>query len=263
MKYALITGASSGMGAVYADRLARLGYGIVAVSNRREENDAAARRLSERYRTDVHAIYADLTERDAAQRLYDIAAERGLEIEILISNAGMLLFSQLSNTSPQNLDRITALHCRTPMQLCRLFGSDMQRRGRGYILIVSSATAYMPYPTISHYAATKAFLRSFACSLWYEMRPCGVGVTALFPGAVDTPLYSLDEKHRRRLRRCGVMISPEKVVDKALGAMFRRRRRCIPGWFNSVTTAICALLPAHALLPILRLPPVKRLLARL
>lgn len=251
------------MGAVYADRLARLGYGIVAVSNRKEENEATARRLKERYGVDVHAIYADLTERDSAQRLYDIAAERGLEIEILISNAGMLLFSQLSNTSPQNLDRITALHCTTPMQLCSLFGSDMQRRGKGYILVVSSSTAYMPYPTISHYAATKAFLRSFACSLWYEMRPYGVGVTALFPGAVDTPLYSLDEKYRRRLRRCGVMISPEKVVDKALEAMFRRRRRCVPGWFNSATTALCALLPAHALLPVLRLPPVKRLLARL
>lgn len=263
MNYALITGASSGIGLEYARQLAAKGYNLVIVSNREEENCRVASELTAQYGIETLPLYADLAQADAAQQLYDWCHERNLEIEILVNNAGMLLFSTLEHTDPARIDVLLNLHCTTPTHLCRLFAADMKARGRGYILIMSSIAAWLPFPTISLYGASKVYLRSFAQSLWYEMREYGVSVTAVFPSAVDTPLYNLGEKPRRWLRRFGAMMSAETLARKALRAMFRHRRRCIPGLLTKVEYAICALLPAHALLPVLKLPVVKRLLAKL
>jgi short-subunit dehydrogenase len=262
MKYALITGASSGMGREYARQLAAMGYGIVVVSNDEEGNNRVANELTQRYGVRAVPMYADLTQANSAERIYNDVVTQGIEIEILISNAGMLLFSQLEHTPSERIEQIVSLHCTTPTQLCRLFAIDMRRRGRGRILIVSSITAWAPYPTISHYAATKAYLKSFGESLWYELRGTGVSVTTVFPSAVDTPFYNLDEKMRRRLLRCGVMMRSEEVVRKALTAMFRSRKRSLPGFITKLEAAICAVLPSWVLLLVMKLPAVKRVLER-
>lgn len=263
MNYALITGGSSGIGREYARQLAAKGWNLIIVSNREEDNARVAEELTAQYGIKAEPLYADLTEKDAAEKIYDHVQRMGIEVEVLINNAGMLLFSQLCNTPAEQLERIIALHCATPTKLCQLFANKMAERGGGYILIMSSITAWTPYPTISHYAATKCYLRSFAQSLWYEMRARGVSVTAVFPSAVDTPFYDLDDKMRRWLLRCGVMLSAESVARKALRAMFRGRRRCLPGFITKVEAAICWLLPAWALLPILKIPAVKRILERI
>ena len=262
MKCALITGASSGMGEEYARQLAAKGYNIVVVSNDDEGNRRVACELSQTYNVWAEPMYADLTQPQSAEQIHQKVVSRGLEVEIFISNAGMLLFSQLERTSSERIEQIVALHCTTPTLLSRLFAQDMRKRGRGRIMIVSSITAWTPYPTISHYAATKAYLRSFAESLWYEMRGSGVSVTTVFPSAVDTPFYSLDAKMRHRLLRCGVMMSAQSVVSKALKAMFKSRRRCLPGVVTKLEAAICAILPSCMLLPILKLPKVRQILDR-
>ena len=129
-------------------------------------------------------------------------------------------------------------------RLCRLYGEEMRRRGEGYILVMSSATAWMPYPTIAAYAATKSFLRTFARSLNFEFRKYGVRVTGVFPGAVDTPLYDLDAACRRRLLRGGVMSAPQEVAQHGLRALFRGRGSCIPGVFTKICVCVCRLVPA-------------------
>ena len=99
MTYALITGSTSGIGAEYARQLASLGYGIVVVSNRREENLQMAAHLRSRYGVETLPIYADLTRSEAAREIYDYVHQMGIEVEILVCNAGMLLFSTLCRTS--------------------------------------------------------------------------------------------------------------------------------------------------------------------
>lgn len=263
MDYALVTGASSGMGLQYALQLASRGYGIIAVSNRHEDNLHAARMIEGEYPgTDVRVMDEDLSDPLSAERIYSAVKGWGLDVEVLVSNAGILLFSTLDRTDVLSVDRIIGLHCITPARLVRLFGHDMIARGHGYILLVSSATAWMPYPTISLYGATKAFLKSFSRSVWFEMRRYGVGVTAVFPGAVDTPLYRLSDSRRALFRRLGIMQSPEKTVETALKAMFRKRYRCIPGLFSRLAVLICAAVPPAALLPVLWMKPVKRILDR-
>lgn len=258
--WALVTGASSGIGAAFSRQLAEEGWNLVMVSNRAEECDRMAVQLHENYGVETKALCIDLTLPDAAERLYALCRAEGVEVDVFINNAGMLLFGVLERSNPEQVERIVALHCATPTQLCRLFGAEMAARGRGYILLVSSITAWMPYPTVSAYAASKAYLKSLGQSLWYEMRGRGVGVTTLFPSAVDTPLYDLDERMRCRLRRLGLMLTPEEVARKGLKALFARRRRIIPGFWAKGLVVVCALLPAWALLPVLKLPIVKRIM---
>ena len=262
MSYALITGASSGIGRCYAKEMAHRGYNIVAVSNQEEALSNLRSELVSAYDVVVETICCDLAREEAAQQLYERCKAEGWQVDVLICNAGMLLFSTLVHTEPARLNTIIALHCTTTTLLCRYFGEDMKRRGAGHILIMSSATAWLPYPTISHYAATKAYLKSFGQSLWYEMRGRGVSITTLFPSAVDTPFYNLDDKMRRRLLWWGLMLSAEDVARKALRAMFRRRRKCLPGFWTKLEAAVCALLPAWVLLPIMKIPAVKKILER-
>ncbi|MBR0332442.1 MAG: SDR family NAD(P)-dependent oxidoreductase, partial [Alistipes sp.] len=178
-EYALITGASSGIGLEYARQLAAEGYNLILVGNQADENCRVAESLASQYGVRTLPIYADLAREGAAEELYARVGE--LPVEVLISNAGMLLFSTLAHTPAPSLEKIIALHCTTPTLLCRLFAEQMLLRGRGHIVLMSSITAWTPYPTISHYAATKTYLKSFADSLWCELREKGVSVTAVFP----------------------------------------------------------------------------------
>lgn len=263
MKYALVTGSTSGLGAATAHRLASLGYSIVVVSNRQQENQLMAEQLRSRYGVEAIAVYADLQREEAAREIFDYLCEQDIEVEVLVSNAGALLFQSLVRTDANAIAELVRLHCTTPTLLCRLFAEQMQQRGRGHILIVSSITAWTPYPTISHYAATKAYLRSLGQSLWYELRSSGVSVTTIFPSAIDTPLYNLDEKMRRHLLRVGLMLSAEDVARSSVRAMLRRRRRHFPGLWTKVEAAVCAALPSWALLPVMKIPAIKRLLEKI
>ena len=263
MKFTLITGASSGIGLCYAEQFAAKGENIIVVSNQRERNEEVVADLKQRFGIEAIALYADLSKADSAEQIYEWCKDRDYEISTLVSNAGILQFGMFLHTKPSMADFINNLHCVTPSKLCRLFGEDMCSRGEGRILIMSSMTAWTPFITVSYYAATKAYLKSFAQSLWYEFRPYGVTVTTVYPGAVDTPLYSLDVKQRKWLRAFGVMMSADKLAKAGIIALERGRRTTIPGVFTKIAVGACYLLPAHALLPILKIPVIKRILAKL
>ena len=119
----------------------------------------------------------------------------------------------------------------------------MKRRGHGYILNVSSMAAKIPAPGITVYAATKAYLKSFSKSLYFEMRPYGVVVTVVCPGAIATPLYKLDAAKLRLGVRIGLIGTPEWLVRRALRGMFRKRRVVKPGLMNYYLPPLVALLP--------------------
>ena len=263
MKFTLITGASSGIGLCYAEQFAAKGENIIVVSNQKERNEEVAAELKQRFGVEAVALYADLSQADSAKHIYEWCKEHDYEVSTLVSNAGILQFGMFLHTKPSMAEFITNLHCVTPSKLCRLFGEDMCSRGEGRILIMSSMTAWTPFITVSYYAATKAYLKSFAQSLWYEFRPHGVTVSTVYPGAVDTPLYSLDVKQRKWLRAFGVMMSAEKLAKAGIRALERGRRTAIPGLFTKIVVLVCRFLPAHALLPILKIPVIKRILAKL
>lgn len=262
MNYALITGASSGIGRCYANELAKRGYNIIAVSNQQKELEIVTAELRETYNITAHHIFADLAAPNAAKSIFDRCEAEGWQVDILICNAGMLLFSTLTRTEPKRLETIIGLHCTTTTLLCRYFGEAMKERGKGRILLMSSSTAWLPYPTISHYSATKAFIKSLSFALWYELHRHGVSVTAVFPGAVDTPFYNLKPSWRKAFVSLGIMHHPETIARRGVRAMIHGRRRLVPGLFTKIVVAVCAILPARVLDVMLRIPPVTKLLNR-
>ena len=262
MNYALITGASSGIGRCYAHELAKRGYNIIAVSNQQQELEAVVDELHATYNVAAHYIYADLAASDAAESIFNRCKEEGWQVDILICNAGMLLFSTLLRTDPKRLKTIVDLHCTTTTLLCRYFGEAMKERGMGRILLMSSSTAWLPYPTIAHYGSTKAYIKSLAFALWYELHSHGVSVTAVFPGAVDTPFYNLKPSLRKWFVRLGIMHRPETIARRGTRAMMWGMRRLTPGLFTKLVVVICAILPARVLDIFLHIGPIKRLLNR-
>jgi short-subunit dehydrogenase len=262
MNYALITGASSGIGRCYAHELARRGYNIIAVSNQEHELAAVAEELRTTYNITAHHIYTDLATADAAKSIFDRCEAEGWQVEILVCNAGMLLFSTLLRTEPKRLETIVALHCTTTTLLCRYFGEVMKQRGKGRILLMSSSTAWLPYPTIAHYGATKAYIKNLAFALWYELHRHGVSVTAVFPGAVDTPFYNLRPTWRKWFVRLGIMHRAETIARRGIRAMMCGRRRLTPGLFTKFVVVVCAILPARVLDALLHIPPITKLLNR-
>ena len=143
--------------------------------------------------------------------------------------------------------KMLALHVLTPTRLCLLFGQDMRRQRHGYILNMSSVTAWLAYPGINVYGATKRYLKNFSRGLHTELRDYGVYVTAVCPGAVDTDLYNLNEKLRRRLVRSGIMLPPGKLARKAVRALFRGKAVLVPGLLNRLALPFIGLIP-HSLI---------------
>lgn len=242
---ALITGGGSGIGLEYARQLAGRGYNLALVSNREEELKTTADALGRDYGVKVHVLTADLARHGAAQCVVDWCDREGLEPEILVNNAGMFFMEYLDENNLDKVSAMMALHVEAVTQLSVLFGSRMKAAGHGHILNMASMTAWIPAPGIAVYSASKAYLVSFGKGLSYELKPYGVNVTTVCPAAIDTGLYPLGDKLRRRLRRIGIVKSPEWLVKRALRGMFRGRRLMRPGPLNHLVPFIISLCPAR------------------
>ena len=244
-KTALITGAASGIGFAFADHLARQGYDIFAVDIQEDKLINAVEVLKNNYPVEVHYLSLDLSVIDAAETVYQFCHENNIEIHILISNAGRLVFDAITDIETGKYNSILQLHVNTPAKLCRLFGADMKTRREGYILTMSSLSAWMPYPYLSLYASTKKFLRTFSQSIHFEFSRYNVGVTTVCPGAVDTGLVPLKPSLRKLAKGLGIMITPDKLVKRALKKMFRKKTTYIPGIINKVALPLLLALPVR------------------
>ena len=241
MRYALVTGAASGMGRIYARRLAQRGYNLVLVDINAAGLDETASMIGEEVK--VLSIIQDLSLMDAADRIYERTEAEKCEVEVLVNNAGVMFCQGLAETSEKMLNVIMMVHMNTPLMLCRKYVGAMKERGCGYILNISSLAAWMIWPGIGMYGCTKRFVRHYSRELRTECRKTGVSVTNAYFGAVDTPLVPLKESLRRLARGLSVMIRPEKAVEKALKATFARRRGVMPGLLNKIFKPLCLIMP--------------------
>lgn len=188
--------------------------------------------------------WADLTAADAAEVLHGWCVAEGLLPDVLVCNAGMFFFGELSPEKTGTVQAMLDLHIRVNTRLCLLFGEEMKRRGSGRIIIVSSMAARLPVPGITIYSATKAYLLSFGKSLWFELKPYGVKVTTVCPAAIATPLYRLKPSLMELGVKLGVIHTPKWLVRRALRASERGRRVIRPSLMNAYLPALIALLPA-------------------
>ena len=240
---ALVTGGTSGMGWEYCQQLAARGCNVLMVSNQREELTTLPKELSERYGVKAWGLYIDLAADSAADSVWSHCREQQLEIDILINNAGMFFFHELDATTHDKALAMLRLHIMTPTRLAMLFGEAMKARRRGHIVNMSSMTAQLPTPGTTVYSATKAYLKSFSKSLYFEMRPYGVGVTTVLPAAVATPLYRLKPGLVKLGVTVGLIRTPNWLVRRALRGMLRRRHVVKPGLMNYLLPILIKLLP--------------------
>lgn len=229
---ALVTGASSGIGLMYAKELARQGHDLIIVSNQEAELATTKEDVEKEFGVKVVSVYKDLTSPTAAEELHTFCVGNNLEVDILINNAGVFFFNYLINTPLKRIELMLNLHVLNVTRMTRIFGEDMAKRGRGYILNMSSLSCWTAMPGIQCYNATKSYINNFSLSMWYELRPYGVTVTSVTPGAVDTGLYGLSMPLRKVAVALHVSIPPEKLVKKALKAMFKGKKKCMPGLIN-------------------------------
>lgn len=240
---ALVTGACSGIGRALACELAALGYTLVLTSNRAGPLHEVVRELQAAHGVSVHPVVLDLAQPDSAPQLVARVAALGVGIDILVNNAGFFFVGEVADADPVRAAAMVTLHTLTPSLLCAAFARRMRERGHGHILIVSSISAWKDFPGIAYYTATKRYLRSFAASLRSELKPYGVNVTCLAPGATATGLYAQTGAPVELARKLGVMMEPEAVARAGLRAMFARRAVCVPGLLTRVMLVLAVLTP--------------------
>jgi uncharacterized protein len=232
MNTTLITGASSGIGAAFARKLAKRGRNVLLVARSEDKLIALCNEIGRASGIRAQYVAMDLTEPDAPERLVEETKKRGLEIDMLINNAGfgsMGDFEKLDRT--QELEMID-LNVKSLVELTHRFLGPMRERHQGTIINVASTAGFQAVPFMATYAATKAFVLSFSQALWEENRPHGIHVLALCPGVTDTNFFAASKIDQPPMR---TVQTPEEVVDAALRALSRGKGMVISGWTNWLT----------------------------
>ena len=210
---ALITGASSGIGAEFAKRLAEAGANLIISARRVDRLEQLATQLRASHAVEVSVIASDLARPDGAAQLAAAVGDR--EIDILINNAGWGSIGQFAAEDSVGITEELQVNVVSLTQLSRAFLPGMLGRDRGVIVNIASTAAYQPVPNMAVYAATKAYVLSFTEALWGEVRGSGVEVLAVSPGGTATEFF--DVAGGRAMT--GSLDTPQHVVDVALAAL--------------------------------------------
>ena len=243
---ALVTGASSGLGAEFAAELAARGTDLVLVARRLEKLETLAAQLQTAHGVSVRVIPLDLSQPGAGQELFTTVQEMGLAVSILVNNAGLGSQGAFVGSNRTLLRDQIAVNIVALAEITHAFAPGMVSRNEGAVLNVASLTAYMPLPGMAVYAASKAFVLSFTEALSYELRRSRVRVMAISPGPTRTEFYArsgTDESNAR-------FETPGQVVETALTALDSPRKPAsvVSGRANQVTSRLLRFLPRRTVL---------------
>ena len=194
------------------------------ISNKKEDLEEKSNLLRERYAVEALSLYMDLSQPGAAEQIIAFCHTHKLDIEILINNAGFFMSGNIVHSDVNKIKSMLHLHISTLTLLCRYVGEDMQNRKKGYILNMSSLSAWMPYPNIALYASTKRYIRDFSLAIRPEYIKHNVSVSCAYSGAIDTNyiIYLLTIKNLgKTLRHHDVT---EKMAKKAIKLCFAEKQ---------------------------------------
>ena len=232
MNTTLITGASTGIGAAFARKLAARGRNVLLVARSEDKLIALCNELGRLTSIRAQYLTLNLEQPDAAAQLLEETQKRELEIDMLINNAG---FGSMGDFAKLDLNReleMIQLNITALVDLTQRFLLPMRERKRGTIINVASTAGFQAVPYMATYAATKAFVLSFSEALWEENRLHGVHVMALCPGVTETNFFEASKMDRPPMR---TIQTPEEVVDAALRGLSRKKSVVVSGWTNWFT----------------------------
>jgi uncharacterized protein len=228
-KWALVTGASAGIGSELARQLAADGANLILTARRSERLAQLAAELANRYHIRAEACAADLARSPSPGEIFRFTQEKQLPIEVLINNAGFGAYGEFHKTDPQRLLDMVAVNVAAVVHLTHLFLRPMVERRSGYVMIVASTAAFQPVPYITTYAATKGFDLLFAEGVAEEVRRYGVRVCALCPGSTVSEFH---EVAGQPVNMAGPQQATEEVARIGLRALAEGKPRVIAGTRN-------------------------------
>jgi len=238
-KWALVTGASAGIGVALARELAAHGAKLILTARRRDRLEALAAELQGQG-TEVRIATADLNDPAAPQQIYDATEGAGIPVDILINNAGLGLYGAFAQSDiTQELGQVR-VNCESMVRLTRLFVPRMVERRRGWVMVLASTASFQPVPYLTTYAATKAFDRMFALGLAAEVARFGVKVTALCPGPTESEFFDVAQAGIFKGR--GIQ-SAKEVARIGIHALARGQRTIIPYFAGRFTALLVRVLP--------------------
>ena len=240
MNASLITGASSGIGEVFARRLAARGRNVLLVARSDDKLVTLCNELGRSNSIRAQHVALDLSLPESAARLFEETEKRGLSIDLLVNNAGFGSFGDFSKADLARELNMIDLNVKSLVELTHRFLQPMRERKQGAIINVASTAAFQAVPYMATYAATKAFVLSFSEALWEENRPHGIQVMALCPGVTETNFF---EAARGQKPPARASQTPEEVVETALRGLARGKSHIISGWINRAMTESERLVP--------------------
>jgi short-subunit dehydrogenase len=244
IEYALITGASKGIGKAIAADLAARGFNVLLVARSEELLAQEAVRITGLYPVKADWLALDLSTPNAALNVYDWCRAKGYTVSALINNAGYGLSGPFEKYTPEEHLNMMQLNMSTLVALTRLFLPDLRRLPKAYIMNIASSAAYQAVPGLSLYAATKSFVLAFSRGLHQELHKTTVSVTCISPGATDTDFPNraqLGEKGMKAAEKLNM--TPAAVASIAVRAMLAGKAEVITGFINKLGAAMAWLLP--------------------
>lgn len=241
-RWALVTGASSGLGVDFARELAKRGANVILVARREERLREVADELRDAHDVETEVLSMDLATEDAPERLHEAVAELGHDVDVLISNAGFGVYGDYLDIPWERERKMIQLDVATVAGLTKLFGRDMAERGWGRMLQVSSIGAYQPTPTYAAYSAAKSFVLSFSEAVSFELESKGVSSTAISPGVTATEFLEVSGQKKTLYQRL-MMMKSGTVARIGIDAMLAGRRSVVPGLGNKLSAFFVRLIP--------------------
>ncbi|OWK40252.1 SDR family NAD(P)-dependent oxidoreductase [Fimbriiglobus ruber] len=247
---ALVTGASAGIGKELARVFARNGHDLILTARREAELRALADELARSHGAAVHIFPADLSDPAAPRALYDKVAAAGLNVDVLVNNAGFGVYGPFADADPVRVAAMVQVNVAALTDLTRLFLPGMVARGTGRILNVASTAAFQPGPLMAVYYATKAYVLSLSEATAYELRRTGVTVTCLCPGPTRTEFATVAAMEDTKLFDAPYAMEVGPVAEAAYRATMRGTRVVVPGVQNWVGASLARFIPHWLLLRI-------------
>lgn len=232
--WAIVTGASSGIGKEFARQLAAKGLNLILAARRLSLLEEHGRQLKKEFGVDYRAVKVDLADEDFLETLE--AATRNLEVGLVISNAGGIRFGELLTAEPADLERNVRLNVASHLRLVHRYGQELANRGRGGVLLVSSMAGLQGTPYMSDYSAAKAYLLNLGEALHFELGKSGVHVTVLIPGPTDTPMLADSGSDPKDMPM--KPMSARQCAEEGLAALAANRATHIAGRLNRTMMAL-------------------------
>lgn len=241
-KWALVSGASSGIGKDIAEVLAERGCNVIVVARRKEKLNELAKNIKSTFGVNAKIIVADLSTKDAPLEVYNKVKKMKIDIDILVNNAGYGIHGDFIDGEWEAHRNMLELLIISLTYITRLFVGDMVKRGTGHIMQVASTGAFQPTPGLSDYAAAKSYVLNFGEALNYELRKTGVKVSILCPGATITEFGDVANVEDTSFYKLTQMTS-RKVAEIGVKKMLRGKTIIVTGGFNRFNSWLVQRMP--------------------